>query len=211
MKTLLLTLTVGIASCSSNSTSSPVVLNHPFPGAFGEVIVTYQNLPGQWSDEWEEWDYSQTPPLDTSWGTSGNGLSGSFTFSFDSSSSFRQSGDTIRGNWTPYPPTFSCEAIVDKANGILDVLDLSENISEYTSANSYGVACQNIAYEPDSNGNFLVKLSGQEVQAGLVNLSGSSYNGTPDVGHSSGSSNSTYQSYIDTLSSIATLTIRFIP
>jgi hypothetical protein len=211
MKRYYLLLVVFASSCTPNTSSPPAGPSHPFPAAFKEIDVSYQNLPGSWSETWSEWDYTGSRQFDTSWETSGNGLNDTFTYFFDSTNSFTKSGDTIRGSMESSvgaSTTTSYTVIMDEDSGILDRLNLSwSEAAPHPVGN--GLTCQDVAFTTDSSGNYWVRISGSTLQAGLKSLGSINWDGsTTKV---AGSSHTSSQTYIDTLSSNAILTIRFVP
>jgi hypothetical protein len=175
-----------------------------------EVDISYQNLPGTWADMQSEWDYMRFPQLDTTWGTSGSGLTGNFSFTFDTSW-FHRTGDTISAmSLDDDDIEWSFSAIADQEQGILRSLHMERipNTPDGIGVREW-VTCLNVAYTMDTNSTTIIKLSGPAVQAGLISLLWSSYDQSGV--HSVGSSRDEYQTYIDSVRTEATVTIRFTP
>ena len=196
MKRYIVLLAIAVSSCATHSTAPKVPArsdtskhplpsdtshhplpldtpSHPFPAAFKEVDVTYQNLPGNWEDESSSWDYTVMPPVINNSSSGGWGLNGTFTYAFEVSS-FHHNGDTITTNsGLNGDPSFW--AVVDTNADSLLLLEVGQYNSNGPGPNGSGLDCQHVGYEPDSNGNYVVRLFGSSLQAGLTHLGSSTY------------------------------------
>lgn len=210
MKHSMLLLAILATSCSTAPPEmSPL---HPFPKTFTQVIVSFHDIPEDWTNSYSE----QLPNFDTSEVQSGFGLkSGTWTFDFDNAT-FRYSGDTIKADISHidiYLGTVDTQltAVIDPKSDIIDFLHVAVSSSLLPFSNNStwtGLDCKNLAYQTDSLNRIVVTLFGQAVTADLVDLGSESTN---DFVGEFGTDNDDESEYTDTTISTASITIQFIP
>ena len=191
-------------SCASHSTAPMMEPAHPFPQAFKQVAVSFRNLPEHWDYRNRTWDHSVDYDKTTIDSGTAQGFAGDWSFNF-SDSTFSKSGDTLRAP--------GLTLVADQSSGILKFLKISYNTTNYegegSSSTSYWLSCYGIMYVPDSSNQIVILLSGQSLQTGLGSLSYGYYE-TTDPYHLEGNSTDNRDTYIDTVVSTSSLTIRFI-